>query len=118
MTTVIIDTDGPDIIRGPTGVVGIHGGEAMLLCGTQLRSNPQASVVWSDNEGNSVDSDNTRTSITSGPESVSLLLRDLAEGDAGNWTCAISVDGVGTLVVSITVVVVGENLIQIHWCAE
>lgn len=114
MTTVIIDADGPDIVRGPTGVVGIQGGEALLLCGRYLRSNPLASVVWSDNEGNTVDSDNTRASIATSPASVSLMLRNLAEGDAGNWTCVISVEEVGTVVVSITLIVVGENLIQIH----
>ena len=53
-----------------------------------------------------------------GPASVSLLVRNLTERDAGFWTCQISVEGVRTVVVPITLIVIGENLIYCRWIAE
>lgn len=91
-------------------MVNIEGGDAVLLCGRNLRSNPPASIVWSDNRGNTVDSSNSRVSISNSPESVSLSLRNLVEGDAGNWTCTIAVEGVGIVLVPIALTVVGESL--------
>lgn len=103
--------DGPDVARGPSRVTGRLGDEAELLCGRDLRSNPPATVRWSDSEGNIVDPDSRRASFVNGPTSISLLVRNLTEKDAGNWTCEISVEGVRTVLVSITLIVVGENLI-------
>ena len=84
------------------------------MCGRDLRSNPPASVLWSDSEGNTVDFGSTRTSFVNGPVSVSLLVRNLTERDAGFWTCQISVERVRTVVVPITLIVIGENLIKCH----
>lgn len=109
MTIVIIAADGPDIVRGPTEVVRVEGGEAVLVCGENLRSNPQASVVWSNNLGNTVDSGSARISATSSPASISLSLNDLDEGDSGNWTCRLVVENVGSLLVSITLTVIGKG---------
>lgn len=90
-------------------MVGVLGGEALLLCGKALRSNPTAGVEWSDNEGHLVvEAANSRASITSSQALVSLSLRELAREDTGNWTCAIAVEGVGTLLLSITLTVLGE----------
>ena len=99
-------------------MAGVLGDQAELVCGRDLRSNPPASVLWSDSEDNTVDFGSTRTSFVNSPASVSLLVQNLTERDAGFWTCQISVEGVRTVVVPITLIVIGENLIYCRWIAE
>ena len=116
-------TDGPQITRGPDTVVVIEGSNATLLCGEDLQTNPQATVVWSDNTGNTVYDgvapDNTpaaaattvdpRISVANTLESVRLSLRGLTEQDAGNWVCTLQ-NGARALVVNIQLVVLGKRI--------
>jgi hypothetical protein len=102
-------TDGPDIARGPTEAFGIVGGEAELVCGT-IRSNPRATIEWSDNNGNTVDRTDWRVSLTSSSAPAALSIRSLSMSDSGNWLCAIFVKGVRSVFVSIALTVIGEKL--------
>ena len=110
--------DGPDIVRGPPRVVGVAGSEVELVCGENLRSNPATSVSWLDNRGNAVVGDSSNrvlsTSTSSSTSSaasglVSLLLSNLVEEDAGNWTCTLAVEDVKTVVLAIALTVVGKS---------
>lgn len=101
-------TDGPDIIRGPSDIVKVQGDDAVLVCGRELSSNPPAMVVWSDNNGNSVDPRSTRILLTSSQGFVSLSVTSIAEGDSGEWTCIIQVENVRTVQYSITLTVLGK----------
>ena len=88
----------------------------LLLCGENLLSNPPATVMWLDNGGRTVEPSNSRISISDGPASVSLSLRNLTEEDSGNWTCMIAVENVGTANFTIALTVVGEvTVFRLNW---
>ena len=93
-------------------MAGIEGGEVELLCGRNLTSNPQANIMWSNNRGTPVNPADSTISIANGPTSVSLFIQNLSRRDSGDWSCSVSVEGVRTVLVSITLTVIGKNLMH------
>lgn len=89
-------------------MVAVEGGNASLVCGEDLVSRPPATVTWSDSRGNSPRGD-ARVQLDNGPSSVSLRLRGVTRGDAGNWICSLHVEGVRTVEISITLTVLGKS---------
>ncbi len=96
-------------------MAGVQGLDVVLLCGTELSSNPPATISWSDSNGNVMDFGSTKFQLHHDSSSVSLLVRKLVEGDTGTWTCMVHVEDVQTVRHSIALTVVGkqENLIGI-----
>ena len=92
-------------------MVGVQGSDVTLLCGKGLRSNPPAIVGWLDNNGNSIDAGSSRISVPDTRETTSLSLGELTERDSGNWTCQIAVPNVRTVLIAITLTVLGEYVI-------
>ena len=103
-----IFTDGPDITWGPMEVAGVQGSNTTLICGTNLDSNPPATIKWLDSDGTMVDSSNDRFERTDGP-TVSLVVRDLVRSDTGTWTCEVFVKNMRRLERSISLTVVGKR---------
>lgn len=83
--------------------------DAVLLCGKELMSHPQATVAWTDNHRNRVDPVNMRLVLNTSPSSVSLTVRTVTESDTGDWTCSVMVENVGTVQHSILLTVVGKS---------
>ena len=75
------------------------------MCGSSVQSNPAATVVWNDNFGRTVSIADARFHNDS---LLSLSVSELTLADAGVWTCAIMVAGVGMVRHSIELVVVGK----------
>ena len=61
-----------------------------LICGTDLKSNPSATISWTNpNRSLVVNSDNfTRND---GPEEVALDITNVGKDDNGTWTCTVEV---------------------------
>lgn len=94
-------------------MAGVLGSNATLVCGTELASNPPASISWRDNRGNPVDLSSSKFEQSRDPSAHTLLVRDLVSGDGGTWTCDIHVDRVGTVQHSITLIVVGKQRLHL-----
>lgn len=93
---------------GPSTAVGTRGGGAVLICGSELSSNPPATVLWMDNNQRRVDSGSSRIALNNGPLSVSLEVVGLTREDAGDWSCSVQVENAHTFQHSINLIVVGE----------
>ena len=91
-------------------MAGVQGSNTILLCGTDLVSNPPATVRWFDNNGDIVTSDGIKFQLNQDSSSVSLLVRDLVRGDTGTWMCEIRVEKVEAIRHSIAVTVVGKEI--------
>ena len=59
-----------------------------LVCGTDLDSNPQATITWTAPNGTTV-MDNARFNLRNGPDIVRLNLSHTLLSDAGMWRCDI-----------------------------
>ena len=64
-----------------------------LVCGTDLMSNPPATVTWTDPQGNVV-MNNSRYTLVNDNTGVRLLFATTIPSDEGTWTCEVRVDTV------------------------
>ena len=62
-----------------------------LVCGTDLESNPQASVTWMAPDGTTI-MDNTRYDLENGPRFIRLNFTHTIPSDSGIWKCRILVE--------------------------
>ena len=87
-------TDGPYItLSNQTEQIVIAGDSTLLLCGTGLHSNPQASVKWHKPDGTTIKPHNHIVDyfVHDGPEYVNVNISSVSESDEGLWSCEISV---------------------------
>ena len=87
-------TDGPYItLSNQTERIVIAGDSTLLLCGTNLQSNPPASLKWRTPEGTIIKPRDhiMGYSVEDGPEYVNVNISSVSESDEGLWSCEISV---------------------------
>ena len=86
-------SDGPEVTRVEDARAAVAlGGNVTLVCGTNLRSNPQPTIRWTTPLGNDVTSSiNSLGVVAEG--SVSLAVSSAELDDAGRWRCDASVVG-------------------------
>ena len=116
--------DGPDVVQGPAERAVRLGDPVMLLCGTDLDSNPQATVRWTSPAGQPI-TNNDRYDLTqNNAGTVRLDFTNATIGDRGIWVCNITVSAmqvsqpnsdmllsettVGTFISEITLHLVGQ----------
>ena len=80
--------DGPSLVLGSTQYYILLGNSVSLVCGTDLDSNPQATITWTAPNGTTV-MDNARFNLENGPDIVRLNLSHTLLSDAGMWRCDI-----------------------------
>ena len=64
------------------------GNSVSLVCGTDLDSNPQATITWTGPDGTTI-MENARFNLENGPDIVRLNLSHTLLSDAGIWRCDI-----------------------------
>ena len=74
----------------PTQAYALLGNPLSLVCGKGLDSNPQATITWSDPDGNVV-MDNARYDLENGPDIVRLDFNRIIMSDSGLWLCEVIV---------------------------
>ena len=84
-------TDGPSLTVGPTQYYVLLGNNISLVCGTDLDSNPPATVTWTSPDDSRIIMDNARYDVENGPDIVRLNISHTSLADAGMWTCDIRV---------------------------
>ena len=90
------------------------GDPASLICGYQLKSNPPATVSWTDPQGKRVKSGD-RYYQDDGPATVQLNISKTTPGDSGTWQCRVEVQASDTHVGSGTSVIgLVHNEIQLN----
>ncbi len=117
---------GPSIERGPEQRAIPVGEPLSLVCGTNLMSNPQASIRWIDNQGVDVTSP-SRLNTFANNTLVSLEFDNTTSQDTGTWSCVVTVVGtdvtqpspgggvtpsvtIGEVTINISLTVVGESI--------
>ena len=88
---------------------GALGASVKLTCGTNLVSNPEPIISWSDNQGNTVMLSGNRFSQDDDPSLLSLTVAELEMVDAGIWICNIEVASVGMVRHHIHLTVLGKR---------
>ena len=83
--------DGPSLALGPSQHYVLLGNSVSLVCGTDLDSNPQATITWIAPDGTTI-MDNARYDLENGPEIVRLNLSHTILSDAGMWRCNITTE--------------------------
>ena len=107
--------DGPSFrVPGPTQQYALLDESLSLVCGTDLDSNPQATITWTDPDGTTV-MDNTRFNLENGPDIVRLNLSRTLLSDAGMWRCDIRTESEQDIVnngklVPTNITVIGERI--------
>jgi hypothetical protein len=76
--------------NGPNKTFSLEGDSVSLVCGYQLRSNPQANITWKHPDGSTVESSD-RIIRDNGTELVQLNLTNTSARDGGNWNCIVEV---------------------------
>ena len=74
----------------PTQRYVLLGNRLSLVCGRGLDSNPEASIIWTA-PGSYILMDNDRYDLESGRDIVRLNFTRTILGDAGIWTCYVTV---------------------------
>ena len=96
-TNSLLNTDGPDIVMSNrTELIAPLGDNVSLNCGSQLSSNPRATIRWYQPNGAEVKENSTYT-LDNGPDIVRLNVSDVSENNSGFWNCTVSVWGWLTL---------------------
>ena len=85
---MIKNTDGPSLTIRPDESYVPLGDSHSLVCGTDLDSNPQATITWTDPDQTMI-MDNSRYSLQNGPDIVRLNFTHTLLSDAGMWRCNI-----------------------------
>ena len=88
MLTVI---DGPSLTVGPTQYYVLLGNSLSLVCGTDLDSNPSATVTWTAPNDSIIMMSNARYDVENGPDILRLNISRTSLADAGMWTCDVRV---------------------------
>ena len=86
----IVYSDGPNITEGEGKYFIPEGESVSLICGYNLKSNPKASITWTDPRGNPV-TINDAYSQDDGPEVVQLNITSVKKSDNGTWRCSMEV---------------------------
>lgn len=84
-------SDGPEITFGVEERVVLSNENAMLLCGTGLDSNPAATIIWRNPEGQVV-TDGGRFNLINDAGTVRLDFTSATIQDAGSWSCEVRVE--------------------------
>ena len=75
---------------GPSQYYVLLGNRVSLVCGTDLDSNPQATITWTAPNGTTVTvMDNARYDLENGLDIVRLNSNRTLLSDAGMWRCDI-----------------------------
>ena len=67
------------------------GSDASLVCGKNLRSNPQASITWQRPNGELVDDMDHGIHMDNGPDIVRINISHVSYNHSGTWNCTVSV---------------------------
>ena len=106
---LMLFTDGPELLPGPTTYYVLLDYPVSLVCGYNLDSNAPAIITWTDPQGKVVSNDDGMT-MENGPEVVHLSITRASLNNNGTWKCSIhqksdSADGKKN---EITLIVVGK----------
>ena len=80
--------DGPSLTLSSSEHYALLGDSLSLVCGTDLDSNPQATITWTAPDGTTV-VDNARYTLDNGPGIVRLNFSRTILSDAGVWRCNV-----------------------------
>ena len=83
-------SDGPSLAVGPAEYYILLGNSLSLVCGTDLDSNPPATITWTAPSGDII-GHNTWYQLENGPDLVRLNISNISFMDAGVWMCDIHV---------------------------
>lgn len=120
---ILFYPDGPSLTAGPDVQVAIDGEPLSLLCATDLLSNPEPTITWTNPSGKDLANDNPRIQAITDSNGVRLEFLNTTHQDSGIWRCGIRVEGtdvlgpggaispsllIGEETVSINLIVVGK----------
>lgn len=91
---------------GPNNYYVLSEHPVSLICGYNLKSNPQATIVWTDPSGNTInDSDNII--LEDGPEVIQIHIKRAHPKHNGTWKCSLHQENKDKSFL-MTLIVVGE----------
>lgn len=92
----LLTLDGPNMTKRPGEYSVLEGYPIELICGENLDSNPEATVVWSSPQGEKIKKSNENYIMSNSP-SVALRLKNVTRSDHnGAWICTVKVEGNAT----------------------
>ena len=100
-------------MQGPTQQYALLGESLSLVCGTDLDSNPQATIIWTAPDGTTV-VDNARYDLDNGPGIVRLNFTHTVLSDNGIWMCNIEVESEHYVVSSGSLIRVNSSIIGVQ----
>ena len=83
-------SDGPELTKADEVYSAREGDSVTLICGSDLKSNPSATISWTKPKGETVSS-SERFTMNNGSEVVSLSITNVGKDDNGTWTCNVEV---------------------------
>ena len=89
--------------EGPTERYVLLGDPLSLVCGTNLDSNPQATITWTASDATTIRMNGGRYTLENGPDIVRLSFSTTMLIDSGVWRCNV-------MVISDRYVVIGGQL--------
>ena len=100
-------------VPGPTQQYALLDESLSLVCGTDLDSNPQATITWTAPDGTTI-MDNARYDLDNGPGIVRLNFTHTILSDAGIWMCNIEVESEHYIVSNGSLIRVNSSLIGVR----
>lgn len=100
---------------GPSTQAVLEGHPLSLLCATNVLSNPQPTITWTDPSGMEIAS-NSRIATVTDSTGVRLTFADVTMADNGTWTCNIRVESFnvrGPGGITYQHILIGEELIPV-----